>query len=116
MIMELSKGKNRQYIIRNPGRNPLMLCIRGDFMSNKVEVGKTIVKLRKSRRMTQEHLAEAANVSVSYLRDIEHDCANPSLSILESIAEALGISLLALIIFSAEEEERDEVLSKIVVH
>ncbi|MCI8405625.1 MAG: helix-turn-helix domain-containing protein [Oscillospiraceae bacterium] len=74
-------------------------------MSDKVEIGKTIVKLRKSRRITQERLAEAANVSVSYLRDIEHDCANPTISILEDIADALQISLPALIISSTADEE-----------
>ncbi len=74
-------------------------------MSDKVEIGKTIVKLRKSRRITQEQLAEAANVSVSYLRDIEHDCANPTISILEDIADALQISLPALIISSTADEE-----------
>ena len=73
-------------------------------MSDKVEIGKTIVKLRKSRRITQERLAEAANVSVSYLRDIEHDCANPTISILEDIADALQISLPALIISSTADE------------
>ena len=74
-------------------------------MSDKVEIGKTIVKLRKSRRITQEQLADAANVSVSYLRDIEHDCANPTINILEDIADALQISLPALIISSTAEEE-----------
>ena len=63
------------------------------------------MKLRKSRRITQERLAEAANVSVSYLRDIEHDCANPTISILEDIADALQISLPALIISSTADEE-----------
>lgn len=85
-------------------------------MSDKVEIGKTIVKLRKSRRITQEQLAEAANVSVSYLRDIEHDCANPTISILEDIAAALGMPLFVLIMSSTAEEEREEALNKTVLH
>lgn len=85
-------------------------------MSDKVEIGKTIVKLRKSRRITQEQLAEAANVSVSYLRDIEHDCANPTISILEDIAAALGMPLFVLIMSSTAEEEREEALNKAVLH
>ena len=85
-------------------------------MSDKVEIGKTIVKLRKSRRITQEHLAEAANVSVSYLRDIEHDCANPTINILEDIADALGMPLFVLIMSSTAEEEREEALNKTVLH
>ena len=85
-------------------------------MSDKVEIGKTIVKLRKSRRITQEHLAEAANVSVSYLRDIEHDCANPTINILEDIAAALGMPLFVLIMSSTAEEEREEALNKTVLH
>ena len=85
-------------------------------MSDKVEIGKTIVKLRKSRRITQEQLAEAANVSVSYLRDIEHDCANPTINILEDIAAALGMPLFVLIMSSTAEEEREEALNKAVLH
>lgn len=85
-------------------------------MSDKVEIGKTIVKLRKSRKITQERLAEAANVSVSYLRDIEHDCANPTISILEDIAAALEMPLFMLIMSSTTEEEREQALSKIVIH
>ena len=108
--------RNRRYIIWNLSENPLMLCVRGDFMSDKVEIGKTIVKLRKSRRITQEQLAEAANVSVSYLRDIEHDCANPTINILEDIADALGMPLFVLIMSSTAEEEREEALNKTVLH
>ncbi len=85
-------------------------------MSDKVEIGKTIVKLRKSRKITQERLAEAANVSVSYLRDIKHDCANPTISILEDIAAALEMPLFMLIMSSTTEEEREQALSKIVIH
>ena len=74
------------------------------------------MKLRKSRRITQEQLAEAANVSVSYLRDIEHDCANPTINILEDIAAALGMPLFVLIMSSTAEEEREEALNKTVLH
>ena len=82
-------------------------------MSNQVEIGKAIVSTRKSRGISQEKLALKANVSVSYLRDIEHDCANPTIDKLESIAAALDLSLPALMIFSLTKEQIGDVLEEL---
>ena len=53
------------------------------------EIGDTIVSLRKEKRLTQEQLALECEISISYLRRIEHGDANPTINELWRIAEIL---------------------------
>ena len=55
------------------------------------KVGQNIVSLRKQKGITQEHLALYSDISVYYLRQIEHGTANPTLLILDRLAEILEI-------------------------
>ena len=55
--------------------------------------GKLIKKARKDAGLTQHGLAEKANMSRSYLADLENDRYNPSVTTLEKIAEVLNVSL-----------------------
>lgn len=59
-------------------------------MSIHAEIGQNILALRKEKNMTQEFLALEAEMSVSYLRSIEHGEANPSMETLSRIANALN--------------------------
>ena len=77
-----------------------------------VEIGMNIVKLRKARGMTQEHLGLQANVSITRLRDIEHGRANASMDTLKSIADVLGVALPVLFIYSLEPAEVLEMLHR----
>ena len=70
-----------------------------------VEIGMNIVKIRKEQKMSQEELAFRARISVSWLRDIEHGKANSSIDTLESIAEALGVELPILFLYSFEDAD-----------
>ena len=54
------------------------------------DIGKTIVTGRTLRGLSQEQLALECEMSVSYLRRIEHGAANPTINELSRIAEALG--------------------------
>ncbi len=60
-------------------------------------VGQRIKAIRKERKLTQVQLADKANLSRSYLADIERDRYNPSLSTLESVASALGVQVSAIV-------------------
>ncbi|QBJ83195.1 helix-turn-helix domain-containing protein [Bacillus subtilis] len=60
-------------------------------------VGQRIKAIRKERKLTQVQLADKANLSRSYLADIERDRYNPSLSTLESVAGALGVQVSAIV-------------------
>ena len=70
-----------------------------------VEIGKNIVDLRHAHNFSQEELADRSGLSVSYLRDVEHGRANPSLDVLESIANALKVDLSMLFVISLPEDE-----------
>ena len=48
---------------------------------------------RKSRGLSQEALALAAEVDRSYVSQLERGVANPSLAILQRVSEVLGVSL-----------------------
>ena len=69
------------------------------------QIGTNIVLLRKKRKLTQTQLAQTAGVSSARLRDIEHGCANTTVSLLERIAGALEVPLLALSALTVPEED-----------
>lgn len=54
------------------------------------DIGGTTGKTRALRNLSQEQLALECEMSVSYLRRIEHGTANPTVNELSRIAEALG--------------------------
>ena len=56
-------------------------------------VGETIRKRRKELRITQPHLAELANISTNTLYKLERGQGNPTLNVLNKLAEVLGMEL-----------------------
>ena len=54
------------------------------------DIGGTTGKARALRDISQEQLALECEMSVSYLRRIEHGAANSTVNELSRIAEALG--------------------------
>jgi transcriptional regulator with XRE-family HTH domain len=62
----------------------------------KKSLGIRIRSLRVEHRMTQEDLADAAGLHVTYLSMIEHGKRNPSLQVLQGIAKALRSTLSSL--------------------
>lgn len=71
-------------------------------MKLNVEIGQNIVSKRKQLGLTQEKLALEANISISYLRRIEHGTANPTINQLERIVAPMGITLKNLMTNRAE--------------
>ena len=53
----------------------------------------TIKARRVMLGLTQEDLAEMAGVSLATIKDIDRGVGNPSLHILEKIAEVLGMEI-----------------------
>lgn len=70
---------------------------------SRAALGTAVRQLRVQRGMSQESLADAAGVHVTYLSGIERGLRNPSLDKLNAIAAALEISTLMLI---SEADER----------
>lgn len=61
------------------------------------KLGSKIRRLRKQKGLTQEKLAELANLDYSYLNLIEAGKRNPTIKRLAKIARALHIQLKDLI-------------------
>ena len=59
--------------------------------------GAVIKKLREGKQMTQEELAERINVSGKAVSKWETGAGFPDISLLEPLAEALGISVIELL-------------------
>lgn len=62
-----------------------------------IAVGKTIKRLRKEKKISQEKLAEAINSHQVYISEIERGLKIPSLPILNEMASAFGMSLTELV-------------------
>lgn len=60
------------------------------------QLGMRIKYLRKIKKLSQEDLALEACINKNYLSDLERGERNPTLKILEKIAQALGINLQEL--------------------
>jgi len=60
-------------------------------------VARNVRKLRPQRRLTQEQLAFASKIDLTYLGGIERGRRNPSLLVMARIAEALDVSLPKLL-------------------
>ena len=62
-------------------------------MTSKEQLGMRIRFLRVSRKWSQEDLSLEANINKNYICDLENGKRNPSLEILERLADAFRISL-----------------------
>jgi y4mF family transcriptional regulator len=71
-------------------------------------LGETIKKRRKELSITQPHLAELANVSTNTLYKLERGQGNPSLDVLNKLAEVLGMDLTLKV-----KSERPKVMESI---
>ncbi|WML47806.1 helix-turn-helix transcriptional regulator [Neobacillus sp. PS3-34] len=61
-------------------------------------IGNNIYEIRKKRGYTLSQLADRANVSKSYLSNIERNInQNPSIQIIEKLADVLGVELITLL-------------------
>lgn len=68
-----------------------------------MEIGRTIKIERAKRKMTAKQLAEKAEISSSYLSEIENEKQYPSINMLNRISVALGITLEDLFIESTKK-------------
>lgn len=58
----------------------------------RIQFGKHLRKLRKEKKLTQEQLADKANMHFTYIGQIERGLRNPSLVNLQKLAKALRVS------------------------
>jgi transcriptional regulator with XRE-family HTH domain len=60
-------------------------------------LGETVRTYRKQANLSQETLAERADLTAKYLGEVERGCANISLDAMQRIAKALGIHVCDLV-------------------
>lgn len=60
--------------------------------------GRVLKNLRTTNGLTQQQLAELADISVDYVHDLEFGLKKPSLNIVFALATALGISASTLVL------------------
>ncbi|HHY26010.1 MAG TPA: helix-turn-helix domain-containing protein [Desulfitobacterium dehalogenans] len=78
--------------------------------ADKLSIGGRIKREREKSGLKSSTLADKAGVSPSMISQIENDQAEPSLDTLESIAEALGVSVCY---FLLEQEDVENLLSSL---
>ena len=66
--------------------------------------GERVRELRQTKGLSQEELAFKAGVHRTYLGGIERGERNPSLKNIDSIANALGITLAELFLFGERKQ------------
>lgn len=62
-------------------------------MDIRKKFGKRLRQLREERGWSQEEFADRAGLHRTYVSAVERGVRNPTLSVLERIAKALGVSL-----------------------
>lgn len=70
-----------------------------------MDIGHVIQEIRKEKKIKQQFLAEKAELSQTYLSQIENNIKEPTLSTLQNIANALDIPLPILLILSMNEND-----------
>ena len=60
-------------------------------------VGGNFARLRHEKGLTQEQVAERSGLSQQYLSDLERGRRNPTIITLYELAQALGVSHVALV-------------------
>ena len=73
----------------------------------KARLGRAIRAYRESLQLSQEKLAERANITYQYLSAIENGRENFTIGVLESLATALGVQLPALVAVAYEQRRQD---------
>jgi transcriptional regulator with XRE-family HTH domain len=66
-------------------------------MDVRERVGLNLQKLRRERGLSQEELADRANIHQTYLSGVERGKRNPTVTVLQRIAEALGADIEDLV-------------------
>jgi len=65
-------------------------------MNARQQMGKNLLRLRKAAGLTQEEFAHRAALHPTYVSGIEGGHRNPSVDVLERIAQALGVGIAEL--------------------
>lgn len=77
-----------------------------------VSLGKGLRSYRKEKKLTLKEVAKSANISVSYLSEIERDITSPAIGTLKRITNVLDINIASLFNDYPMEEPNEEIMSE----
>lgn len=77
-----------------------------------MQLGNVIKKCRKLRGLTQSEVSVLSNISESHLSLIEKNKREPSLTVLESLADALQVPISILIFLGSEKNDISELTTE----
>lgn len=66
-------------------------------MDIRTKFGKRVREARRKLRLSQEELAYHADSNRTYISDVERGTRNPSIEVVERIAQALNVSIGSLL-------------------
>lgn len=69
-------------------------------------VGRNFARLRAASGLTQEQVAERANISQQYVSGLENGKRNPTVQMLFQIAKGLGVSHVDLVMPDDQDGKR----------
>lgn len=72
----------------------LLIFVKNHIIMLFKELGENIRNRRRELKITQPHLAELAKVSTNTLYKLERGQGNPSLEVMNKLAEVLGMELI----------------------
>jgi transcriptional regulator with XRE-family HTH domain len=76
-------------------------------MDTKKMIGKRLKELRKNRLLSQEQLAEKADINSKYLSRIERGTENPTLDMLIKLADALDVEMWEMFDFGHIQSRKE---------
>lgn len=79
----------------------------GGTMKTKELIGRRIQELRKARGLSQEKIAEKADISPTYLSRIEYGRENPTLDMLIKLSNALEVEIWEMFDFGHVKGHKD---------
>ena len=86
----------------------LYTSLTPQFCCHIMNLGITIKNLRKKKGLKQNQLAQNANITQTYLSQIENNIKEPNLSTLKLISVELGVPMPIIIFLSMDENDIHE--------
>ena len=75
-----------------------------------MDIGSRLKELRVVKGLTQEELADRAELSKGFISQLERDLTSPSISTLDDLLQCLGVSLAEFFADDNEEQDRKSVV------
>lgn len=71
-------------------------------------------QIRRSKNLNQDHVAERAGLSDSYISGVERGVANPKLDTIAALADGVGVSPMELFNFHPRNFTASEIKAKLL--